>query len=153
MSRRPPWLWRANLQINRLAPEIREMSCIRPRGLVAVALAAVCLSGPSNAAQKPRSGAATSHDGVYAVEIVTQRGSCDRVYRWTISVAGGRISTPADALMQANGQINPRGIVSLSFRRDAQVATVSGRVEGRSGSGTWSPPTLQCAGSWRAARQ
>jgi hypothetical protein len=120
----------------------------------ALFLAAGIFGAPDlNAAPKPRLAAPAGHDGVYAVEIVTQRGSCDRVYRWTISVAGGRVSTPADALMQTAGQVDARGRVALSFRRDAQVASVTGKLDGQSGSGTWSSPSLQCAGAWRAARQ
>ena len=95
----------------------------------------------------------TAHDGVYAVEIFTLRGSCDRVYHWTINVAAGRVTSPADGFMQASGQINQSGIVSLAFRRDEHIANVAGKVNGGTGSGTWSSPTLQCAGSWSAARQ
>jgi hypothetical protein len=41
----------------------------------------------------------------------------------------------------------------LAFQRFGQVATVTGRLMRGSGSGTWSSPTMQCAGSWRALRQ
>jgi hypothetical protein len=127
----------------------------RRQSFFAAALAAACLGGPaaSHGAQKPRQAALTTHDGVYSVEIFTLRGSCDRVYRWTINVAAGRVTSPADGFMQASGQINQSGVVSLAFRRDEQVANVAGKVNGGAGSGTWSSPTLQCAGSWRAARQ
>jgi hypothetical protein len=131
------------------------MGRIRRQPFFAAALAAACLGGStaSDGAQKPRTAALTNHDGVYSVEILTLRGACDRVYHWTISVAAGRITSPADGFMPAAGQINPRGVVSLAFRRDEQVANVAGKVDGRTGSGTWSSPTLQCAGSRSVARQ
>jgi hypothetical protein len=132
------------------------MGSIRRRqSFFVAALAAACLGGStaSDGAQKPRQTALTTHDGVYSVEIVTLRGSCDRVYRWTISVAAGRVTSPADGLMLASGQIDQRGVVALAFRRDEQVANAAGKVSGGTGSGTWTSPTLQCAGSWRAARQ
>ncbi len=131
------------------------MGCIRRQRLFAAALAAACFSGParSDAGQEPHPDATTMHDGVYAVEILTLRGACDRVYHWTINIAEGRVTSPADGLMQASGQINAGGFVSVAFRRAEQVANVAGKVDGRIGSGTWSSATLQCAGSWRAARQ
>jgi hypothetical protein len=93
------------------------------------------------------------HDGIYAVNIVTQQGSCSRDYHWMIAVSGGRVSSAGDTPMEASGQINQRGIVDLAFQRFGQVATVTGTLAMGSGSGTWSSKTMQCAGSWRATRQ
>ena len=91
-------------------------------------------------------------DGIYAVNIVTQQGSCSRDYHWMIAVSGGRVSSAGDTPMEASGQINQRGIVDLAFQRFGQVATVTGTLAMGSGSGTWSSKTMQCAGSWRATR-
>lgn len=113
------------------------------------------ISGPmaSYAGQELRTAALSSHDGVYAVDIATQRGGCDRVYHWKINVINGRISSPADGMMQASGEINAGGVVSVAFRRNEHVANVAGKVAGGNAWGTWSSPTLQCGGSWSAARQ
>ncbi|PNG26869.1 hypothetical protein [Methylocella silvestris] len=92
------------------------------------------------------------HDGVYTVEIHTRSGGCDPVYRWSITVSAGRVSSPVDGFMQASGKVSAQGGVSLAFRRDNQVANVAGKVKGGRASGTWSSPTLQCAGSWSAVR-
>ncbi len=129
------------------------MNLVRRQALFAAAFAA-CVGGStaSDASEQPRPIALTSHDGVYAVEILTLRGACDRVYHWTISVAEGHITSPPDGFMQASGQINANGAVSLAFRRDEQIANVAGKVDGRTGSGTWTSATLQCGGSWSAAR-
>ena len=94
-----------------------------------------------------------NHDGIYAVDIVTRQGSCERDYHWKISVSGGRVSSAGDTLMEASGQISRRGIVALAFQRFGQVATVTGKLAMGAGSGTWSSKTMQCAGSWRATRQ
>jgi len=94
-----------------------------------------------------------NHDGIYAVDITTRQGSCDRDYHWLIAVSGGRVSSAGDALMEASGQISRRGIVALAFERFGQVATVTGKFARGAGSGTWSSTTMQCAGSWRATRQ
>jgi hypothetical protein len=55
--------------------------------------------------------------------------------------------------MHASGSINPHGIVDLEFQRLGQIANVTGRLGKEAGSGTWSSPTMQCSGSWRAFRQ
>ncbi|MGH6823987.1 MAG: hypothetical protein ACREC4_10985 [Methylocella sp.] len=94
-----------------------------------------------------------NHDGIYAVDIVTQRGSCDRDYHWLIAVSGGRVSSAGDALMEASGKISRHGIVALAFEGFGQIATASGKLARRTGSGTWSSATMQCAGSWRATRR
>ena len=51
-----------------------------------------------------------NHDGIYAVDVVTRQGSCDRDYRWMIAVSGGRVSSPGDTPMEASGQISRRGM-------------------------------------------
>jgi hypothetical protein len=94
-----------------------------------------------------------NHDGIYAVDIVTRQGSCDRDYHWMIAVSGGRVSSAGDTLMEASGKISRRGIVALAFERFGQIATVTGKLAKGAGSGTWSSPTMLCAGSWRATRQ
>ena len=91
-------------------------------------------------------------DGIYAVEITTQQGDCDSAYHWSIAVSGGHVSSTGDTPMEASGRINRRGVVDLAFRRMDKVALVTGRLADGSGAGTWSSPSLQCAGSWHAFR-
>ena len=67
-------------------------------------------------------------------------------------IAGGHVTSAGDTPMEASGQINRRGIVDLAFRRMDKVARVTGRLADGSGSGTWSLPSLQCAGFWHAIR-
>jgi hypothetical protein len=125
------------------------------RFFAAALAAASCLPNIALATSERKGGAGpdTNHDGVCAVDVVTRQGSCDRSYRWTIAVSDGRVRSTGDGVMQASGSIDKNGVVSLAFRRDNDVARAAGRVNGSSGSGTWSSPTMQCAGSWRAMRQ
>jgi hypothetical protein len=90
-----------------------------------------------------------AQDGIYAVDITTRQGDCGSAYHLTISVSGGHVTAVGDTPIETSGQINRRGIVDLMFRR---VVHVTGRLAAGSGSGTWSFPSLQCAGSWRAIR-
>jgi hypothetical protein len=118
-------------------------------------LAAVLMGAASIGAAHAQGGLAIrqNHDGIYAVDITTRRGSCDRDYHWLIAVSGGRVSSAGDTLMEASGKISRRGIVALAFHRFGQVATVTGKLAMGAGSGTWSSTTMRCAGSWRATRQ
>jgi hypothetical protein len=120
-----------------------------------LSLAAMLMGAAAISAAHAQDGVAMrlNHDGIYAVNIVTQQGSCNRDYHWMIAVSGGRVSSAGDTPMAASGQINQRGIVDLAFQRFGQVATVTGTLAKGSGSGTWSSKTMQCAGSWRATRQ
>ncbi|MCI0600489.1 MAG: hypothetical protein L0Y60_13375 [Beijerinckiaceae bacterium] len=93
------------------------------------------------------------NDGIYAVYVTTRAGDCDKLYDWTILVSGGRVSSAGDTPMEASGQINPRGLVNLQFERLGQVANVTGRVAMGAGSGTWTSPTMNCSGSWRATKR
>jgi hypothetical protein len=107
-----------------------------------------------NAANVPVASAATQNpDGIYAVDISTRQGDCDKAYHWLISVSDGRVNSVGATPMAASGQISGSGTVNLAFRRFGQVAMVTGRFASGYGSGTWSSPTMQCAGSWRAVRQ
>jgi hypothetical protein len=118
-------------------------------------LAAVLMGAAAISAAHAQGGFAMrlNHDGIYAVNIVTQQGSCSKDYHWMIAVSDGRVSSAGDTPMEASGQINQRGIVVLAFQRFGQVATATGTLAMGSGSGTWSSKTMQCAGSWRATRQ
>ena len=106
-----------------------------------------------NTANAQVTSAATLADGIYAVDITTRQGECDKAYHWTISVSGGRVNSVGATPMAASGQIRGNGTVDLAFRRFGHVAKVIGRFASGSGSGIWSSSTLHCAGSWRAVRQ
>lgn len=122
-----------------------------PAGHLSLAAALIGVAGAAHA--QGSFATRQNHDGIYAVNIVTRQGSCDRYYRWLIAVSGGRVSSAGDTPMEASGQISRGGVVRLAFQRFGQVATVTGKLAQGSGSGTWSSTTMQCAGSWRATRQ
>jgi hypothetical protein len=60
-----------------------------------------------------------NHDGIYAVDITTRHGRCNRDYHWLIAVSGGRVSSAGDT---ANGSLRPdqparyRGLGVPAFR-------------------------------------
>jgi hypothetical protein len=93
-----------------------------------------------------------AQDGVYVVDITTRQGDCGNAYHLTISVSGGHVTAVGDTPIESSGQINRRGIVNLTFQGMDKVAHAAGKLADGSGSGTWSSPSLQCAGSWHAIR-
>ena len=80
----------------------------------------------------PHAMARTPFDGAWSVLIVTDRGTCDRAYRYALRIADGRVTY------------------------DDPSFSVSGVVEssGR-GEGSWSgrSTTSQCSGHWQAERR
>jgi hypothetical protein len=127
------------------------MILLRYPRFLAPALIGVAAMGAANARDRLAPG--QSQDGVYAIDITTRQGSCEKTYHWTISVSGGRVRSAGDAPLAASGQINQRGVVDLAFQGFGQHATAKGRLGGGEGSGTWYSPTMQCSGSWQANRQ
>jgi hypothetical protein len=107
--------------------------------------------GPVFAETKPSDGVAP-YDGVYTVDIETTAGSCDKAGQMTIAIVNGKVAATGDLSVQTSGLIDPSGIVSLAFKNGTDVTHVAGRMNGKSGAGTWSSPTKLCGGRWRAAR-
>jgi hypothetical protein len=129
---------------------------VTPASCLRLAAAAVMAAVPAHAglaASSRTAAGSNAQDGLYAVNATTRQGYCDRVYNWMILVTGGRVSAAGYTPFDASGQIGSRGIVKLRFERFGQVANVTGRVSGGSGSGSWVSPTLRCSGSWRAIRR
>ncbi len=120
---------------------------------VASAMAFPCLIGLGAQAAPKTSIGANAYDGVYSVEIITDEGSCDKAYRWSVAIVDGRVSSTGDVVAEASGQIDGRGELSLAFRRNDQVAHAAGRVSGTWGQGTWNSASLKCGGHWRAERR
>ncbi len=111
-------------------------------GLTAL-IAGVSLAGaPAHAA---------SYDGQWSVVVVTEQGSCD-VYRWDLGVAGGKINERG-IVAQANGQVDRRGLVNVTFSRGSDQLAATGTLSGLDGSGRWSLPSRQCSGRWKAEKK
>ena len=94
----------------------------------------------------------SNYDGRWSVEVITDQGTCDRVYRWTLGVEGGRVVDVGE-VARPSGGISPNGAVSMRFVRNRDYATATGHLSGDWGSGSWTSPTLACSGRWRAERR
>jgi hypothetical protein len=98
--------------------------------------------------------ARTPYDGSWSVLIVTQRGTCDRAYRYGVEIANGIISY-GGAGVSFSGRVAANGAVRVAVTGGDQRANGSGKMNRTSGSGNWSgaSSTSRCSGYWTAERR
>lgn len=112
----------------------------------AVLFAAVAAAGRESLARTP-------FDGNWSVLVVTERGSCDRAYRYPVRIVDGRVLYAGEGSFTISGGVSRNGTVRVSIRRGNQSAQGSGRLAVNSGRGTWTSPSNDCAGEWSAERR
>jgi hypothetical protein len=102
----------------------------------------------------PHAMARTPFDGAWSVLIVTDRGTCDRAYRYALRIADGRV-TYDDPSFSVSGGVDPSGRVRVGVSAGGQSASGYGRLNGDYGEGLWSgrSTTSQCSGHWQAERR
>ena len=93
-------------------------------------------------------------DGTWSVEVVTERGDCDRAYRYSVIVQNGRARYGGPEQFNVDGQVQSNGAVSASISRGQDRANVTGRLAGNTGRGTWSTSGGRaCSGYWNAEKR
>ena len=95
---------------------------------------------------------AGSYDGTWSVEVITDKGTCDRVYRWSLAIRGGLVVDVGE-IAKPSGGVSATGKVSIRFVRNNDYASATGELSDDWGSGSWASPTLACSGRWRAERR
>jgi len=96
------------------------------------------------------------HDGIWHVQLATDSGTCDASASYSIAVENGSvryIPGPGSSPATVSGRIGPDGTVDLDIRRSIAKADASGRLRGKSGSGTWQLAMLGCSGRWTAQKR
>jgi hypothetical protein len=95
---------------------------------------------------------AAVRDGVWSVLIITEKGECDRGYRYEVKVANGHISYNGDAAIDLAGTVAPDGATKVSIKAGEKGASGTGRLSARSGAGVWHGigASGSCAGRWEA---
>lgn len=129
------------------------MSAPSPRArlfLLALSLLAglVCLAPAPASARTP-------YDGLWSVLIVTERGTCDRAYRYPLRIINGRVTYGGEADFTIFGRVRPNGAVTVTVARGDSRATGAGRLTPSYGSGRWrgASSANACAGVWQAERR
>jgi hypothetical protein len=98
---------------------------------------------------------ASPYDGNWSVLIVTDKGTCDRAYRYAVRIQNGTVHYDGEAGINLTGRVARNGAVNVSLSRGEQRANGSGRLAGAGGSGKWSGKSTssECSGHWEAERR
>src|SRR5688572_4224557 len=124
----------------------------RPISAVAPALAALAMLAATVPASAPAS-ARSNFDGQWSVLIVTQKGTCDRAYRYPVKIDNGSVGYAGDAAFTVSGKVGENGAVTVKVARGSQSANGQGRLSATDGSGMWIAGSGECSGTWTAERR
>jgi hypothetical protein len=119
---------------------------------VAPALAALGILAATVPASAPAS-ARSNFDGTWSVLIVTQKGTCDRAYRYPVKIDNGSVGYAGDASFTVSGKVGDNGRVIVKVARGSQSANGQGKLSATDGSGMWIAGTGDCSGIWTAERR
>jgi hypothetical protein len=96
-------------------------------------------------------GSAPSFDGLWSVVIITEKGACDRAYRYPIRIHNGSVVAEGSSPATINGKVASNGRVTVTVSAGNKSATGSGRLSGSAGVGSWTGG--ECSGTWEAERR
>jgi hypothetical protein len=110
-------------------------------------IAAACFIASASVAH-----ARSAFDGSWDLTFVTQSGSCDPTYNFTVNVSDGIVTHPN--LVRFKGYVAKSGSVRASVTVQDKYASGTGRLSGSSGGGKWSGSSgsARCSGYWTARR-
>src|SRR5262249_8405686 len=119
-----------------------------------VILTGVALSFLAGLCMSSGAAARTAFDGAWSVLIVTDRGTCDRAYRYALRIAEGRVYYD-DPSFNISGGVDGAGRVRVAVNAGGQSATGYGQLSGDYGPGSSSgrSSSSQCSGHWEAERR
>src|SRR5436309_10952622 len=105
------------------------------------------------AAPAPMGATKQSFDGTWSVLIVTEKGTCDRAYRYPVRISNGSVGYAGQASFNVTGQVGASGAVTVTVSRGSQSASGSGRLSRTDGTGYWRTAGGECSGTWSAERR
>ena len=97
------------------------------------------------------SSAAPRYDGLWSVSIVTEKGDCDRGYRYPIRISNGLLVNAGDTAFAISGKVGQTGAITVTVAAAGKSAIGSGQLAGNAGGGHWTGGA--CSGSWTAERR
>jgi len=119
---------------------------------VAPALAAFGILVATVPASAPAS-ARSNYDGTWSVLIVTQKGTCDRAYRYPVKIDNGSVGYAGSASFSVSGKVGENGAVTVKVARGNQSANGQGKLSSTDGSGQWVAGSGECSGTWTSERR
>src|SRR3982751_5658209 len=69
---------------------------------------------------------AKGFDGGWSVLIVTEKGTCDRAYRYPVKIENGAVGYAGSASFNVTGQVGANGAVVVMVSRGSQSAKGTG---------------------------
>ena len=115
----------------------------------ALALVAISFAGALGAAAP--AAATPNYDGLWSVVIVTEKGSCDRAYRYPVRISNGAVQNDGPSLINVSGKVGGNGAVTVMVSAGDKSANGTGKLSGKIGGGVWAGGS--CAGRWEAERR
>ena len=112
-------------------------------GFALLTASALAVAAPAHAT--PR------FDGTWSVLIVTEKGICDRAYRYPVRIAGGIVGNDGQAGFTVSGRVNTKGAIAVKVTAGDQSANGAGRLAGLTGTGSWRAG--ECSGRWTAEKR
>lgn len=96
--------------------------------------------------------AMTAFDGHWSVDIASKTNACEVTYVVPIQIKDGNISYSGPFDATADGKVRGDGALSVRLAHNGEVVNATGSLTDLSGSGQWSGPGAECAGTWRARK-
>lgn len=138
-----------------MPPAIR---CVRLGIFGALMLSLPLAGNAAQAAARPTArpaASAAAFDGHWSVVVITDRGPCDRAYRYELRIDRGQISYAGNAAVDFTGRVTPAGTVRVDLAQGQASAHGTGKLQHQAGAGVWTgrSPNGVCGGRWEAERR
>jgi hypothetical protein len=117
------------------------------------ALAAAAILAASAVPASAPAFAKSNYDGQWSVLIVTQKGTCDRAYRYPVKIDNGSVGYAGEASFNVSGKVGANGAVTVTVSRGSSSAKGTGRMSTTDGAGIWTAGSGECSGTWTAERR
>jgi hypothetical protein len=117
------------------------------------ALAAAAILAASAVPASAPAFAKSNYDGQWSVLIVTQKGTCDRAYRYPVKIDNGSVGYAGESSFNVSGKVGANGTVTVTVSRGSQSAKGTGRMSATDGAGIWTAGSGDCSGTWTAERR
>ena len=139
-------------RVNGVNNEILEAAMTRFAQLIP-ALAATAILAATTVPASAAAVAKSTFDGQWSVLIVTQKGTCDRAYRYPVKIENGSVGYAGSASFNVSGKVGDNGSVTVMVSRGSQSARGQGKLSATDGSGMWTAGSGDCSGTWTAERR
>ena len=121
--------------------------------IISLIIAASVVASDSSPASA-KSSRTHAFDGNWSIEVITERGGCDRAYRYGIRIENGQASYNGSTDFIVTGQVTSGGAVRGSISHGEDRADVVGKLSGGFGNGSWTTNgSTRCGGIWNAEQR